>query len=561
MRHQERPGAKAEEHHGNRNALLPAHALATFLLGMTHTEIAFVISRKARSYRHMRLPTEDDLAALAQSFGLKLSKSDLQGLARLSAAMQPAYECLERQKPFHVELRYPRDAGRPPEAGTNPFNAWAWITEIRGKSNGLLRGRRVAIKDNIAVAGVPMRNGSSLLNGYTPDEDATVVTRILDAGGLIAGKTVCEDLCFSGSSHTSTPAAVLNPYDPTRSAGGSSSGNAAAIAAGDITMAVGGDQGGSVRTPASWCGIVGLKPTHGLVPYTGAFPIEPSFDHLGPMGLTVSDVALLLSVIAGPDGFDPRQQNVTVQDYLSALSEPIEGLRIAVLTEGFGRPESDPASDAVVMSALDAMSKAGAVVEEVSLPQHLDAYQIGSIAIFEGAAAFLFSDDLLGTGFKGSYPEKMAAHWAKAWRQDPDALPAIGKFALLFGAHARQTARGSTYAKAQNLRRAIRAAYDGILDRYDVLALPTLPFTAPRLPDPDATLEQVVVAGLDMEGNTAPFDASGHPAISVPCGLCRGLPVGLMFVGRHFDERKVLRAAASFERLGLWNSRKTNNRE
>jgi len=501
----------------------------------------------------MRLPTEVELATIARSFGLKLSASELRGLARLSEAMQPAYECLDRQTPATIATVGPRDGGRPPDPASNPLNAWAWMTEIAGKPEGPLAGRRIAIKDNIAVAGVPMRNGSPLLHGFIPDEDATVVTRILDAGGVIAGKTVCEDLCFSGSSHTSTPAPVLNPHDRARSAGGSSSGNAAAIAAGDIAMAIGGDQGGSVRTPASWCGVVGLKPTHGLVPYTGAFPIEPSFDHLGPMGRSVEDVALLLSVIAGPDGFDPRQQDIVLQDYLSALTEPIAGLRVAVLREGFGRPESDPASDAVVRAALDAMRAAGAVVEEVSLPQHLDAYNIGSIAIFEGAAAFLFADNLLGSGFKGYYPEKMAAHWVKAWRDNPDALPAIGKFALLFGAHARQTGQGSTYAKAQNLRRSIRAAYDGILDRHDVVAMPTLPFPAPLLPGSDATLEQIIVAGLDMEGNTAPFDASGHPAISVPCGLCRGLPVGLMFVGRHFDERKVLRAAASFERLGHRN--------
>ncbi len=509
----------------------------------------------------MRPPTQDELSALARSFGLSLSDTDLQGLVRLSAAMQPAYDCLDRQEPFRSPPAFPRDRGRPPDKSENPFNAWAWITDVHGAADGPLTGRRIGIKDNIAVAGAPMRNGSALLGNFIPDEDATVVTRILDAGGTIAGKTVCEDLCFSGSSHTSTPAPVLNPHDSARSAGGSSSGNAAAIAAGDISMAVGGDQGGSVRTPASWCGIVGLKPTHGLVPYTGAFPIEPSFDHLGPMGRTVADVALLLSVIAGPDGLDPRQQNVTVQDYLSAPEDSVSGLRVAVLQEGFGRPESDLASDAVVRSALEAMSRAGAVVEQVSLPLHLDAYQIGSIAIFEGAAEFLFSGNLLGTGFNGPYPERLAGHWARAWRQNPDALPAIGKFALLFGAHARQTSQGASYAKAQNLRRAIRAAYDGILDRYDVLAMPTLPFPAPLLPQPDASLEQVVVAGLDMEGNTAPFDASGHPAISVPCGLCRGLPVGLMFVGRRFDERKVLRAAGSFERLGLWNGHKTKNRE
>lgn len=470
--------------------------------------------------------------------------------------MVPAYECLDRHAAVRLPVPRAREPGRAPSSADNPHNAWAWLADIRGNSDGPLHKRRVGIKDNIAVAGLPMRNGSRLLDGFVPDEDATVVTRILAAGGTIAGKTVCEDLCFSGSSHTSTPLPVLNPFDPARSAGGSSSGNAAAIAAGDVAMCVGGDQGGSVRTPASWCGIVGLKPTHGLVPYTGAFPIEPSFDHLGPMGRTVEDVALLLSVIAGPDGLDPRQQNVVVQDYMAALREPATGLRIAVLREGFGRPESDAASDSTVRAALDSLAMAGAAVEEVSLPWHVDAYHVGSIAIFEGAADFLFAGNLMGSGFKGYYPEKLARHWAHAWRSNPDALPDIGKFALLFGAYMRQASQGSTYAKAQNLRRLIRSAYDEVLARHDLIAMPTMPFAAPLLPQPGASLEAIVSAGLDMEGNTAPFDASGHPAITVPCGLCRGLPVGLMFVGRHFDERNVLRAAASFERLGDWKTAK-----
>jgi len=151
------------------------------------------------------------------------------------------------------------------------------------------------------VAGVPMRNGTVLLDGYVPDEDATVVERVLDAGGTILGKAVCESLCFSGGSHTADCPPVRNPYDPARSAGGSSSGSAALVASGAVDMAVGGDQGGSVRIPSCWSGIYGLKPTWGLVPYTGAFPIEPSLDHLGPMARSTRDVALLLSVLAGPE--------------------------------------------------------------------------------------------------------------------------------------------------------------------------------------------------------------------------------------------------------------------
>jgi amidase len=500
----------------------------------------------------MRAPSPDELRHRARSFGLTLSDADVAGLTRLCAAMGSAYECLDRHGSPKLPVAFGRGPGNAP--AENPFNAWAWMTEIAGAADGPLKGRRVAIKDNIAVAGIPMRNGSALLADFIPDEDATVVTRILTAGGIIAGKTVCEDLCFSGSSHTSTPLPVLNPRDPKRSAGGSSSGNAAAIAAGDVTMAVGGDQGGSVRTPASWCGIVGLKPTHGLVPYTGAFPVEPSFDHLGPMGKTVADVALLLSVIAGPDGLDPRQVNVEVQDYVAAARESGDGLRIGVLREGFGRHESDPQSDNTVHAALSRLSRSGILVEDVSLPLHLDAYQIGSVAIFEGAADFLFNGNIMGSGFGGYYPERMGAHWAAAWRNNPDALPAIGKFALLFGAHVRDQEQGRTYAKAQNLRRKLRDAYDGLLERYDVLAMPTLPFTAPLLPGSEASLEEVVIAGLNMEGNTAPFDATGHPAITLPCGLAHGLPVGLMFVSRHFNERNLLRAASSFENLGDWTS-------
>src|SRR5262249_1601109 len=156
--------------------------------------------------------------------------------------------------------------------------------------------------------------------------------------------------------------------------------------------------------PASWSGVVGLKPTHGLVPYTGAFPIEPSFDHLGPMGRSVEDVALLLSVIAGPDGLDPRQQNVVTQDYIAAPAEPLAGLRIGVLREGFARPESSLESDAVVRKALAELDKAGAIVEDISVPWHIDGYHVGTAAIMEGAAEFLYNGNAMGFGFKGYYP-------------------------------------------------------------------------------------------------------------------------------------------------------------
>ena len=481
----------------------------------------------------MQPPSEDHLRALANSFGISLSDTDFAGLFRLCAGLAPAYDCVDRLDAPALPVRYARDRGRAPQDHENPCNAWAWLAEIRGAPEGPLNGRRVGIKDNISVANLPMRNGSRLLEDFVPSEDATVVTRILDAGGTIAGKTVCEDLCFSGGSHTSMPRPVLNPYDKARSAGGSSSGNAVAIATGNLDMAVGGDQGGSVRTPASWCGVVGLKPTHGLVPYTGAFPIEPSFDHLGPMGRSVKDVALLLSVIAGEDGLDPRQIKVETQDYLAAIQQPAEDLRIGVVREGFGRPESDAANDLIVRGALARLSKAGAIVEDISIPWHTDGYQVGTVAIIEGAGDFLFARNALGLGFKGHYPAELSSHWAKAWRHNPDALPDIGMFVLLFSAYMKDAHQGSYYAKAQNLRRSLRGAYDDALQAFNVLAMPTMPFAATPLPPRGAAIERMVTSGLDMEGNTAPFDASGHPAITVPCGMLNGLPVGLMFAGQH----------------------------
>ena len=225
-----------------------------------------------------------------------------------------------------------------PQPEDNPYNAWYWRTEITGAPSGPLTGKTIAIKDNVCVAGVPMMNGCAVLEGYVPEIDATVVTRILDAGGTILGKAVCENLCLSGGSHTTATGPVRNPHKKTlgrwivewqRGTGRSKI----------VDMAIGGDQGGSIRMPSSWCGIYGHKPTYGFVPYTGAFPIELTLDHVGPMARTVADVALLLEVIAGPDGLDPRQQCGTQSEaYTKALTGNVRGLRLGIVQEGFGWP-------------------------------------------------------------------------------------------------------------------------------------------------------------------------------------------------------------------------------
>ena len=291
----------------------------------------------------VRLPTLEQIDDLGSDFGLVLTADEIAAFQQAFKGPLASYGRLDELVPPALAPVAPRSPGYRPAASENPYGAWYWKTNIKTGAEGLLSGKKVAIKDNICVAGVPMMNGSALLEGYVPELDATVVTRILDAGGTIAGKAACEDLCFSGASHTCAGGVIRNPHNPAHSAGGSSGGSAALVAAGEVPMALGGDQGGSIRTPSSWCGVYGLKPTWGLVPTTGSMPISYSVDHCGPMCASVEDVARLLTVIAGHDGWDTRTIAARTGDYMAALGNPAKGLRIGVLREGFGHPESDPA--------------------------------------------------------------------------------------------------------------------------------------------------------------------------------------------------------------------------
>src|SRR3954453_15888078 len=279
-------------------------------------------------------PSREDLVASAAKFAISLTDEDLDTYLGLVKGSVASYDLVEH---LYGETVPPVPEARKSslvEAADNPLGAWYARTEITGAPGGALDGVRVAIKDNISVAGVPMMNGSRTVEGFVPSYDATVVTRLLEAGATVVGKAVCESLCSSGASHTSDSGPVRNPWDPTRTSGGSSSGCAALVATAQVDMAVGGDQGGSLRIPSAFCGTVGHKPTYGLVPYTGAFPIERTIDHVGPIARTVADAALMLSVIAGSDGNDPRQPaEVSSVDYTVGLDAGVRGLRIGVVTE------------------------------------------------------------------------------------------------------------------------------------------------------------------------------------------------------------------------------------
>jgi len=447
-------------------------------------------------------------------------------------------------------VRYPRSAAaRPPEA-ENPLGAWYVKARVEGAAEGPLRGRSVALKDNIMLADVPMMNGTRLLEGYVPPIDASVVERILDAGGTIAGKAVCEAFCLSGGSHTSDTGPVRNPHDPLRHAGGSSSGSAALVAAGEVDLALGGDQGGSIRMPSSFCGTVGMKATHGLVPYTGILSLDPLVDHVGPITANVEDNALLLEVIAGEDGYDSRQIAPRVERYREALGRGVEGVRIGLLEEGFGQPGAEPDVDAAVRAAARRLESAGATLSSVSVPEHRSAGP-RLIPLFQGAMVQLLHTDGMGVGREDLMVPSLATR-LRGWREDAAALPELVKVFLLGTEVLRRRSGWHGYAKAVNQMRVLRAAYDTALEHVDVLLLPTTPMKAPLLPPPDAPREVVVVHASMAAINTQPFDYSHHPALSVPCAMSAGLPVGMMLVGRAYQETTLYRVADAFEASCSW---------
>jgi len=508
---------------------------------------------RGESMTMVKRPTLEQLKHIVGKLHMSMSDREIgEYLDVLEGTMQ-AYDRVDQLPDYLPEVRYPRTPGMRPSAAENPLGAWYVKSEVKGAPYGPLAGKRIVLKDNICLAGVPMMNGASTLEGYVPDVDATVATRILDAGGTIVGKAHCESFCLSGGSHTSQAGPVHNPYKIGYSAGGSSSGCAALVGAGEIEMAIGGDQGGSIRMPGSFSGCYGMKGTHGLVPYTGAMPIEATIDHLGPMTGTVADNALLLEVIAGPDGLDPRQYNVRVDKYTAALGRGVAGMRIGVLTEGFQHDSCEPDVVQKVRQAADRLRGLGAIVEEISIPMHLDGLAIWTPIALEGLQAQMMHGNGMGFNWEGLYTTSLLDAHAN-WRARANQLSRTLKISMMAGEYFIRQYRGHYYAKAQNLSRLLRKTYDQAFARHELLLMPTTPMKATPLPPQDAPLALYCQRAFEMLPNTAPFDVTGHPAMNVPCGLSAGLPVGMQLVGAHYNESTIYRAAHAFEQLGDWRN-------
>jgi amidase len=498
--------------------------------------------------------TAQQVREAAETIGLSLSEADVTSYVGLLQGFVDAYNLVDTMPDNLPPVKYPRAPASMPSSAENPRNAWYVRTSIKGAPSGKLAGKKVAIKDNVMVAGVPMMNGCNILEGYVPDIDATIVARILEAGGEIVGKTHCENYCISGGSHTGARGPVHNPHRMGYSAGGSSSGSGVVVSLGEADMAIGGDQGGSIRIPASWCGIVGMKPTHGLVPYTGIMPIEIYVDHTGPMTATVMDNATLLEVIAGVDGYDPRQNHVKQSgtlDYTSAIKSGVRGIKIGLLKEGFGHLNSEPDVDARVRMAADRFAALGALVEEVSVPEHLVGPAVWTPIGVEGIAQTMMLGDGYGLSRRDLYVTSLIDK-LHGWQLRADQLSETTKLFTVLGVHVKKHYGTRFYGKAINQSRRLAAAYDAALAKCDLLMLPTTVLKAQPLPPPDASRELYVQRAFEMIANTCPFDITHHPAMTLPCGISAGLPVGLMLVGRRFGEATIYKAGYAFEQSGDW---------
>jgi len=505
------------------------------------------------AFPNVRSPNPERIRQIGRKYGIEFSDSEVEYLSELVDENLAGYERIDELSPESTRASYTdRGPGYRPNEDEDPYNAFVTKCSISADTDGPLSDVSVGIKDHIAVAGIEMTWGTTVLQGYVPRHDATVVTRLLEAGAEIAGKTNLSACMFSGvTSELTATGPVLNPRDPSRSPGGSSSGSAAAVAAGDVDVALGGDQGGSVRLPAAWSGIVGLKPTWGLVPYTGAIAADETLDHLGPMTTGVTDCGRVLDAIAGPDPDDPRQSDASVEtDSYTDLDDDVSGLTIGILEEGFDLAGADSVVCDAVEDAARRFEDLGVAVETVSVPWHDDGMALWNALAFEGIATKVanhgisyFQKEPADPDFGVAFGTGLAARAGE--------LPPLVKLALVMGAWTKEQYQGEYYAKARNLAADLTAAYDDALADVDALALPTA-ITKPPEIDREQSAKDTVTRGVDSIPNNGQFNVTGHPGLSIPCGTVDDLPVGLQLVGEHFADRTLLELGYAFEQAYDW---------
>jgi aspartyl-tRNA(Asn)/glutamyl-tRNA(Gln) amidotransferase subunit A len=412
--------------------------------------------------------------------------------------------------------------------------------------HGPLHGVPVALKDNLCTRGIATTASSKILAGYVPPYDATVVERLERAGAVIIGKTNCDEFAMGSSTENSAFGPSRNPWDRTRAPGGSSGGSAVAVAAGMVPASLGSDTGGSIRQPASLCGIVGLKPTYGRVSRYGLLAFASSLDQIGPFTRTVADAATLLSVLAGPDPRDATAARTAVPDYHAALTGDLKSARIGV-PRAFVGEGVDPEVRAAFDAALDLMASDGATVVDIDLPHARFAIPVYYLIATAEASSNLARYDGVRYGYRTPDARTLDTLY---FRTRDEGFGAEVKRRIMLGTYVLSAGYyDAYYLKAQQVRTLIRRDYEQAFASVDVVAMPTSPTAAFRLGEKTDDPLQMYLADVF----TVSANLTGLPGISVPCGFSSGrLPIGIQLTGRAFDEATLLSIAGAYERRTEW---------
>lgn len=412
-------------------------------------------------------------------------------------------------------------------------------------------GIPVALKDNLCTDGIETTCASKILKGFTPPYDATVVTRLRDAGAVFVGKANLDEFAMGSSTENSGFFTTRNPWDIARVPGGSSGGSTAAVAAGEAIAALGSDTGGSIRQPASFCGVVGMKPTYGRVSRYGLIAFASSLDQIGPITQDVTDCALMLNVISGHDSMDSTSIAQPVPDYATHLKPEVTGLRIGVPKEFFGQGVEAEISDAV-RSALKVLEEMGATVEECSTPYAEYGLPVYYIIAPAEASSNLARYDGVQYGHRTSEDSDIVGLYQKTRKEgfghEVKHRIMLGTYALSSGYY------DAYYLKASKVRTLIKQDFDRAFEKYDVLVTPTCPTVAFGVGEKADDPMQMKLSDVC----TIPVNIAGLPGISIPCGFQEGLPIGLQIIGKPLDEGTILQVAYAYEQATEWHRKKAS---
>lgn len=417
------------------------------------------------------------------------------------------------------------------------------------ESKGLLFGMPIGVKDNIVTKGLRTTCASKILENFDPIYNATVVQKLQAAESITIGKLNMDEFAMGSSTENSGFQITKNPWNLETVPGGSSGGSAAAVAAGEVPFSLGSDTGGSIRQPASFCGVVGLKPTYGRVSRFGLVAFASSLDQIGPVTRTVEDNAYLLQAISGLDPMDSTSANVDVPNFVQSLTGDVKGLRIAVPKEYIGEGVKEEVKQSV-LEALKTLEKLGATWEEVSLPHSKYALATYYLLSSSEASANLARFDGVRYGYRSPNGETLMDLYkntrAEGFGEEVKRRIMLGTFALSSGYY------DAYYKKAQKVRTLIKQDFENIFEKYDVIVGPTTPTPAFKIGE--NTADPMTMYLNDIL--TIPVNLAGVPGISIPCGFSNGLPLGLQIIGKHFDESTVYRTAHAFEQATDFHKQK-----